>query len=248
MRLSYLTATRLTTGLAIGFVAISTPAFAACGSNKMTCNSSVSKYESSHHRQLNHMGSHHMVDGAQSHNYSHNYSSSSANNPCPSGSTRGKGGLCMVDGSSSYTASTYNHAPRGSYSSHRLSTSSSNADYGHGSISRAYTNGNTTVIPLSTSSLSSLTAKNMDTGDSLVPTHCPVSVNAPTGSRVLGCYAVSRPAPAPVVIPAPIVIPQYNIVRVVRPVIYVRYPVPTPVMMPSCGVVTNYSRYGGACP
>jgi len=66
---------------------------------------------------------------------------------------------------------------------------------------------------------------------------------------------VVKPVQAPR--PAPIVVPQvsYQQVRVVRPIIYVRYPVPTPYAVPvyqqqyqqgGCG--TAYSRYGNNWP
>ena len=44
-----------------------------------------------------------------------------------------------------------------------------------------------------------------------------MSIDNTTGARVLGCYSVSRPKTVT------------NYTRVVRPVVYVRYPVPTPV-------------------
>ena len=71
-------------------------------------------------------------------------------------------------------------------------------------------------------------------GESLQSTNCPVNVYNPDGGRVLGCYNVVKP------------VPQTNYVRVVRPIIYVRYPVPVAVPTYSaCNVVTHYSRYGG---
>lgn len=87
--------------------------------------------------------------------------------------------------------------------------------------------------------------------ESLTPTSCPVAVHNPAGARVLGCYSVSRPKPKTVT----------HYTRVVRPVIYVRYPVPTavpytvnvPYAVPAtytnnCGVRKaikgNNSRYG----
>jgi len=56
------------------------------------------------------------------------------------------------------------------------------------------------------------------------------------GARVLGCYSIVKPRPA---------VPVTNFVRVVRPIVYVRYAVPYAV--PGCTrtVVTNSSRYGG---
>jgi len=64
---------------------------------------------------------------------------------------------------------------------------------------------------------SNYTVPGLGASESLSPTSCPVSVYNPTGAKVLGCYSVSRPKTVT------------NYTRVVRPVIYVRYPVPTPV-------------------
>ena len=86
-------------------------------------------------------------------------------------------------------------------------------------------------MPLTSSRLSGL-----GPNEQLLPTNCPVNVQNPTGARVLGCYSIVKPRPA---------VPVTNYVRVVRPVVYVRYAVPYPV--PGCvrTVVTNTSRYGG---
>lgn len=79
----------------------------------------------------------------------------------------------------------------------------------------------------------------------MCPTTCPVSVEAPAGSRVLQCYAACAPEPAPVVTTytPPPVVQSY---RIVRPIIAVPYPVP--VMLPSpCGpIVGAPSRYGSS--
>ena len=89
--------------------------------------------------------------------------------------------------------------------------------------SNSYTNTNITVVPFSTGDSAPLSSNysvpGLGASESLTPTTCPVSVYNPTGAKVLGCYSVARPAPAP----------QVNYTRVVRPVIYVRYPVATPV-------------------
>lgn len=60
--------------------------------------------------------------------------------------------------------------------------------------------------------------------ESLRPTTCPVSVYNPTGAEVLGCYSVVKTQPTVTV---------QNYIRVVRPIIYVRYPVA--VQIPTCG-------------
>lgn len=87
----------------------------------------------------------------------------------------------------------------------------------------SYTHNNTTVVPFSTGHSgplsSSYSLPGLGASESLSPTSCPVNVYNPEGGRVLGCYAVSRPAP----------VQQVHYTRVVRPVIYVRYPVPTAV-------------------
>ncbi len=105
------------------------------------------------------------------------------------------------------------------------------ATYGSGSISQAYTAGGANVVPFSTSRPAGLGAN-----EQLVPTNCPVNVHNPSGARVLGCYSIVKPRPA---------VPVTNFVRVVRPIVYVRYAVPYAV--PGCTrtVVTNSSRYGG---
>lgn len=54
-------------------------------------------------------------------------------------------------------------------------------------------------------------------GESLCPTTCPVSVEVPEGGKVLDCYKVCKTVQA-----APK--RQYQLVRVVRPVIYVQRP------------------------
>lgn len=122
------------------------------------------------------------------------------------------------------------------------SSTSSTANYGSGSISQSYTLNDTTVVPF-TGSTSIL---GLGSNEQLVPTNCPVSVHNPEGGKVLGCYAVAKPAP--VYRAAPVV----NYTRVVRPIIYVRYPVPTPVpyiqdvyVGGGCGA---YSRYGAGYP
>jgi len=57
--------------------------------------------------------------------------------------------------------------------------------------------------------------------ESLRPTTCPTAVHNPEGGQVLGCYNVVK------------AVPQTTYYRVVRPVIYVRYPVPTPIIVPT---------------
>lgn len=65
--------------------------------------------------------------------------------------------------------------------------------------------------------------------ESLTPTTCPVNVYNPNGNEVLGCYNVVKTTP-------PVQVQNY--IRVVRPIIYVRYPVPVQMVQfqtASCG-------------
>ena len=126
--------------------------------------------------------------------------------------------------STSYAASSYSSAD--SYAS----------SYPSGSISSSYTLDDTTVYGFSGSTTS---APGLGMGESLQATSCPVNVDAAPGSRVLGCYSVVRQVQAPVA--------KTTYYRVVRPVVYVRYPVPVPVpyaVTSPCATNVAYSRYG----
>ena len=93
------------------------------------------------------------------------------------------------------------------------------AKYGTGSISETYEGADVEIFGFSGSTS---TAPGLAANESLRATNCPTSVYNPDGGRVLGCYDVVAPAaPAPVA--------QQSYYRVVRPVIYVRYPVYVPV-------------------
>lgn len=253
MRISYLALTALSLSLTAAL-----PASASCGSQP-TCSSSTSGYSY----------------GASSYGYNTtSYRAPAAN--CPSGTRPSSDGTCLITGSgssytSSYTSSTSRYAPSttrstsfGNYAGHSsLSThqgvvsgmSDSTADrrYGSGSISTSYTDGSNTIVPFSTSvtNISSHRIAGMGSNEFLSPTQCPVSVYNPTGGKVMGCYSVSKPAPAPVRI-----MPTYRTVRVVRPVIYVRYPVPVAVPFPvyqrsgvmQGGCYSNNTRYGESWP
>jgi len=185
------------------------------------------------------------------------YSSSSRSANCPAGSTRSADGVCMVQGGSSSSSYSYSSTPLNSYrgqssyvvdSTVTSTMSDSEADfrYGSGSISGPYTDGSNTIVPFSTTSatLTNYRVPGMGSNEFLSPTDCPVNVYNPGGGTVLGCYQVSKPAPVRVTVPS------YHTVRVVRPVIYVRYPVPTPVpmAMPMCGSHHWHSRYGNNWP
>ena len=121
-----------------------------------------------------------------------------------------------------------------------MSSAVADATYGTGSISSAYEGGNVQMFGFSGSPTS---VPGLGAGEHLQATNCPVNVYNPTGARVLGCYDVVKQ------------VPQTNYVRVVRPVIYVRYPVATPIPVPyyvnqnvnPCGgtFASNGSRYGG---
>ncbi len=84
------------------------------------------------------------------------------------------------------------------------------------------------VVPFSTSvsNVSNVRLAGLGSNERLCPTKCPVNVYNPNGGKVLGCYNVCKTAP--------VVQTNYvqTYVRVVRPIIYVRYPVPTPVEVP----------------
>ena len=134
----------------------------------------------------------------------------------------------------SYASSSY--APSQSYSTQSYSSpaystmSSYQADstYGTGSISQTYSDTNTHSFSGSTTSVPGL-----GYNESLQATNCPVNVYGSGEGKVLGCYNVVKP------------VPQQTYYRVVRPVIYVRYPVPVAVPYTSpCNTVKHYSRYG----
>jgi len=136
--------------------------------------------------------------------------------------------------SSSYSTdpmynTSYSYGTSNSYSG-AVSSSYADATYGTGSISNAYTGSDVELYGFSgsTSSVAGLGA-----GESLQATSCPVNVYNPGGGKVLGCYNVVKP------------VPQTTYYRVVRPIVYVRYPVPVAVPYYSnCTVVTHASRYG----
>lgn len=129
------------------------------------------------------------------------------------------------------TNTAYSYGTSNSYTG-TVSSSYADATYGTGSISNAYTGSDVELFGFSgsTSSVAGLGA-----GESLQATSCPVNVYNPGGGKVLGCYNVVKP------------VPQTTYYRVVRPIVYVRYPVPVAVpYMSGCSVVTHASRYGDA--
>ena len=173
---------------------------------------------------------------------------SSTSSYVPSSSTYSASSVTSYSSASpSYSTSTYTTAPSSTSSYSIASPSYASSAYGSGSISQSYSDSNMQVIPFtSTASVPGLGAN-----ESLVPTSCPVNVYNPGGAKVLGCYSVSKPKPMP--------LPRVNYTRVVRPVVYVRYPVPTPVPYiqdvyvghynyGGCGAYTRYGAgYPGSC-
>lgn len=149
------------------------------------------------------------------------------------------GGTPTLAPTSSYGTSHYpqSHVVAGSsYTGYASNTHTSAGHYGGTSHSTG-----AQIVPFSG------TLQGLGSNESLVPTNCPVNVHNPEGGEVLGCYSVVKPRP-------PVQVQNY--VRVVRPIIYVRYPVP--VQVPSCGFNAGYgshhstsqgggySRYGNA--
>lgn len=155
------------------------------------------------------------------------YCQSSSSSLAPLGSWTASSGHTYSTGSSYSSGSNYN-----SGSTRYVSTQSypSHA-YPSGSISQSYTDSSIQTYGFSgsTSGLPGLGAN-----ESLRATNCPTNVYNPEGGTVLGCYNVVKP------------VAQTSYYRIVRPVIYVRYPVPVAVPYYSgCTVVTHTSRYGG---
>lgn len=146
----------------------------------------------------------------------------------------GAGMYCGQTQSSPQPLSTWSAQSGTSYGlSHGSSTtmmSSYQADstYGTGSISETYSDSNTYSFSGAPASVTGL-----GYNESLQPTSCPVNVHGAGEGRVIGCYNVVKP------------VPQTTYYRVVRPVIYVRYPVPVAVPYTSpCHTITHWSRYG----
>jgi len=97
------------------------------------------------------------------------------------------------------------------------------------SYNTSYNNSAAQYVPFTSTQSTSgnISIPGLGATESLTPTSCPVDVNGlQSGQSVLGCYQVMRQTPQPTVryhLGAP------NTTRVVRPIVYVRYPVPTPV-------------------
>lgn len=138
-------------------------------------------------------------------------------------------------GAGMYCNSGTSYSSYSSNSSYMMSSAQADASYGTGSVSDTYTLGGQDYAGFS-GGMSGVSG--LGYNESLQSTNCPTNVyGTEAGSRVLGCYNVVQQ------------VPQTNYVRVVRPIIYVRYPVPVAVPYTSpCGVQTTYSRYGGYGP
>lgn len=117
-----------------------------------------------------------------------------------------------------------------------MSTIDADNHYGTGSISDSYTLAGSHSL-----SGSSVTVPGLGHNETLQATSCPVNVHGTSaGANVIGCYNVVKP------------VPQTTYYRVIRPIIYVRYPVPvaTPCATACCEPIINVnrSRYGGFGP
>jgi hypothetical protein len=138
-------------------------------------------------------------------------------------------GTTVISGSSYSTPTTYAGSVSDAYA---------DATYGSGSISQAYED--TSYVPFSSGSMTSsgtisgLSIAGMGASEELCPVDCAQPVGSVGSGRVLGCYAVCKPAPQPVT--------YTTYTQVVRPVIYVRYPVPYAVPYAVQGPA-HFSRY-----
>jgi len=121
-------------------------------------------------------------------------------------------------------SSATSYAPSSNFST-TMSSYQADATYGTGSISETYSGGNTVRFSGAPTSAPGLAAN-----ESLQATSCPVNVHGVNEGSVVGCYNVVRP------------VPQTTYYRVVRPVVYVRYPVPVAVPFTSpCHTVKHFS-------
>ena len=140
----------------------------------------------------------------------------------------GAGAYCGQTSSAVQSFSSWSGHSGGSFAP-ALSSFEADSKYGTGSISETYSAPSTYSFSGSTTSVPGLGAN-----ESLQATSCPVNVHGSGEGQVIGCYNVVKP------------VARTSYYRVVRPVIYVRYPVPVAVPYVSpCSTVTHYSRYGG---
>ena len=237
MRISYLA----TIVLAVCFLPLSAPAFANCSSTSCSSSGKTITYGSGSYgarsTSTKHRSSTHVSSGI---NTRYGITSAAA---CPSGATRARNGVCISGGNSS------------AFGVSRSTAYASNATYGSSRSSSFRSTGKVVPFTTTVSKISNYRVAGMGANEFLSPTACPVSVYNPGGHEVLGCYSVVKPVQ--VVRPVPQI--RHQQIRVVRPIIYVRYPVPTPMPMPMpvcrtqsvCGggcSSTTYSRYGNTWP
>jgi len=241
MRISYLASAVV----AICFLPLSMSAFASCNSASCATSGNTVAYSGTLSTPPKYRANTHVSQGIST-----RYGVTRAA-ACPSGSTRARDGYCMSNRHSSSVGSA-NSTSFASSSSYR-------------------SKGQTVPFTTSVSKISNYRVAGMGRDEFLSPTTCPVNVYNPGGHKVLGCYSVVKPVRAakPVQVIRPVPQIRYQQVRVVRPIIYVRYPVPTlmplpmpipmriPVQVPVCRsqIVcgggcnsTTYSRYGNAWP
>jgi len=148
---------------------------------------------------------------------------------CGAGTYCGQSSFSSVPSISSWTGNTGSSWTNSGGSNFSvLSSQQADASYGTGSISDTFSDTNTFNFSGSTASVPGL-----GHNESLQATNCPVNVYGAGEGRVLGCYNVVQP------------VPQTTYYRVVRPVVYVRYPVPVAVPYTSpCHTFEIKSRYG----
>lgn len=108
-----------------------------------------------------------------------------------------------------------------------------------GAVSQRYSSATqySTTAPTYGFSGSTTSVAGLGLNESLRPTSCPVNVYNPNGGQVLGCYNVVKP------------VPQTTYYRIVRPVIYVRYPVPVavPYQVYGYGYHSQHQYFSGGC-
>jgi len=236
-------ARQFTKKLAVSFLGtLSTLAFAGtaqadCGHGTY-CQSAAAPSSVYHPPALSTWSQHHGVNRV-----GHHASSSHHNASAPRAIT-----YASAPRSTSYTSSSYTSTAPISYSTSRavsraacpagstrqadgicLSTSSR---FSSSSISQTYSD--YSVAPLTRSVVTGL-----GSNESLRATSCPVSVHNPNGAKVLGCYNVIKPKP----VVRTVVRTVPTVYQVVRPVVYVRTPVP--VCNTCCTPKKVFSRYGG---
>jgi hypothetical protein len=254
MRISYLASAVLT----IGFVQFSIPAFASCNSASCASSGQAITYGSGSYSRYNtgstptqYRSKAHVSQGI---NTRFGVAKTAA---CPSGAIRASNGYCASSGNSSSVG----RAQHASFTSGAAHGSSYGSSYSSSYNSTAKTVPFTTTV----NKIYKHRVAGMAKNEFLTPTTCPTSVYNPGGHKVLGCYSVVKPVQPVRHVQTVKHVQQirYQQVRVVRPIIYVRYPVPTPMPIPApvcrsqalvcgsggsgCGG-TTYSRYGNTWP